>query len=209
MRRSVKIDDPTVAYLHSHGIRVAPSTLDEMVREAVARLQRTLYRPDPRPDLTESEAEALRRGGFVLEPTELGAEDPLVQTAAEFAALLKESLPTAAAAERLGVDPSRIRQRLTSEPPSLYGIRLESGWVVPQFQLNGESPGTQLIPGIPEVVARLDPELHPVSVYRWFTLPCSDLVLEREGEEPRWLSPRDWLRLGLPVQPVAELAANL
>ena len=205
MRRSVKIDEPTVAYLHTHGIRVAPSTLDEMVREAVARLQRTLYRPDPRPDLTEAEAEALRRGGFVLEPTELGAEDPLVQTAAEFAALLKESLPTAAAAERLGVDPSRIRQRLTSEPPSLYGIRLESGWVIPQFQLEGNSP----LPGLADVVSGLDPELHPVSVYRWFTLPCSDLVLEREGEEPRRLSPRDWLRLGLPVQPVAELAANL
>jgi hypothetical protein len=205
MRRSVKIDEPTVAYLHTHGIRVAPSTLDEMVREAVARLQCTLYRPDPRPDLTEAEAEALRRGGFVLEPTELGAEDPLVQTAAEFAALLKESLPTAAAAERLGVDPSRIRQRLTSEPPSLYGIRLESGWVIPQFQLEGDAP----LPGLADVVSGLDPELHPVSVYRWFTLPCSDLVLEREGEEPRRLSPRDWLRLGLPVQPVAELAANL
>lgn len=205
MRRSVKIDEPTVAYLHTHGIRVAPSTLDEMVREAVARLQRTLYRPDPRPDLTESEAEALRRGGFVLEPTELGAEDPLVQTAAEFAALLKESLPTAAAAERLGVDPSRIRQRLTSEPPSLYGIRLESGWVIPQFQFEGDSP----LPGLADVVSGLDPELHPVSVYRWFTLPCSDLVLERDEEEPRRLSPRDWLRLGLPVQPVAELAANL
>lgn len=205
MRRSVKIDEPTVAYLHTHGIRVAPSTLDEMVREAVARLQRTLYRPDPRPDLTESEAAALRQGGFVLEPTELGAEDPLVQTAAEFAALLKESLPTAAAAERLGVDPSRIRQRLTSEPPSLYGIRLESGWVIPQFQFEGDAP----LPGLADVVSGLDPELHPVSVYRWFTLPCSDLVLEREGEEPRRLSPRDWLRLGLPVQPVAELAANL
>lgn len=208
MRRSVKIDDPTVAYLHSHGIRVSPSTLDEMVREAVTRLQRTLYRPDPRPDLTASEVEALKRGGFVLEPTELGAEDPLVQTAAEFAALLKESLPTAAAAERLGVDPSRIRQRLTSNPPSLYGIRLESGWVVPQFQFDGDS----LIPGLIDVVSQLDPEMHPVAVYRWFTLPSSDLVLERdeqEGEEPRCLSPRDWLRLGLPVQPVAELAANL
>jgi hypothetical protein len=204
MRRKVQVD-PTVAYLHSHGIRVAPSTLDEMVREAVTRLRRTLYRPDPRPDLTEAEVAALLRGGFVLEPTDLGSEDPLVQTAAEFAALLKESLPTAAAAERLGVDPSRIRQRLTSDPPSLYGIRLESGWVVPEFQLDGDKP----IPGIAEVVASLDPELHPVSVFRWFTQPNTDLVLEREGEETRRLSPRDWLRLGLPVTSVIELAAHL
>ncbi len=31
--------DPTVAYLHAHGIRVSPSKLDEMVREAVVRLR--------------------------------------------------------------------------------------------------------------------------------------------------------------------------
>lgn len=204
MRRK-RNTDPTVAYLHSHGIRVSPNTLDEMVREAVTRMRRSLYRPDPRPDLTVSEIEALQRGGFVLEPTELGADDPLVQTAAEFAALLKESLPTTAAAERLGVDPSRIRQRLTSEPPSLYGIRLDSGWVIPEFQLDRDKP----IPGISDVVARLDPELHPVSVFRWFTSPNTDLVVEREGEDSRSLSPRDWLRLGLPVQPVAELAASL
>ena len=204
MQRKAQID-PTVAFLHSHGIRVAPSVLDEMVREAVARMHRTLYRPDPRPDLTEAEVAALRRGGFVLEPTELGAEDPLVQTAVEFAALLKKSLPTAAAAERLGVDPSRIRQRLSSDPPSLYGIRLESGWVIPEFQFDGG----RTIPGIGEVVAHLDAELHPVSVFRWFTQPNSDLVVEHEGEEPRFLSPRDWLCFGLPVQPVADLAAHL
>lgn len=181
------------------------SKLDEMVREAVGRLHRSLYRPDPRPDLTAAEAAILERGGFVLDPTDLGAEDPLVQTAAELAALLQESLPTAEAAIRLGVDPSRIRQRLTSAPPSLYGIRLESGWVVPAFQFEG----SKILPGIAEVVARLDPELHPVATFRWFHLPNADLVLERDGAETRTLSPRDWLRLGLPVEPVAELAGHL
>jgi uncharacterized protein YifE (UPF0438 family) len=203
MREHLKVD-PTVAYLYAHGIRVAPETLDVMVQEAVDRMRRTLYRSDPRADLTAAEAEALRRGGFNLEPLDLGADDPLVQTAAEFAALLKESLPTAAAAERLGVDPSRIRQRLTSQPPTLYGIRLESGWVVPELQFDG----SKLIPGIAEVVARLDPELHPMSVFRWFTTPNPDLALEGE-EGSRTLSPRDWLRLGLPVQAVADLAADL
>lgn len=197
--------DPTVAYLHSHGIQVPPAALDKMVREAVDRLRRTMYRSDPRPDLTEAEAAVLRSGGFVLEPVELGTEDPLAQTVAELAALLQESLPTSEAAVRLGVDPSRIRQRLTASPPSLYGIRLESGWVVPTFQMEGN----KLLPGIAEVVARLDPELHPVAVFRWFHLPNPDLTLERKGEEPLVLSPRDWLRLGLPGKPVAELAGHL
>ena len=195
--------DPTVAFLYAHGITVAPEALDELVKEAVSRLQKTLYRPDPRADLPASEAEILRKGGFVLEPTDLGTEDPLAQTVAEYAALLKSSLSTADAARRLGVDPSRIRQRLTSSPPSLYGIRVGSGWVLPELQFDGN----ELVPGIGEVVARLDPELHPVSVFRWFTTPNPDLVAEKLGG--RTLSPREWLRSGLPVQAIVDLAANL
>src|SRR5436309_4234076 len=198
MRESLREIDPTVAFLHTHGIRVAPQTLDEMLREAVTRLRRSLYRADPRADLTKAEAEVLERGGFSLEPADLGADDPLVQTAAEFGALLKESLPTVTAAKRLGVDPSRIRQRLTSQPPTLYGVRLESGWVVPEFQFDGK----KLLPGLAEVVARLDPELHPVAVFRWFTTPNPDLTITRQGRGliPQAISPRDWLRLGLSVQ---------
>jgi hypothetical protein len=153
--------------------------------------------------LTGVEIEALKKGGFVVEPPALGKDDPLVKTAAELAALLQESLSMATAAKRLGVDPSRILQRLTSQPATLYGIRLESGWVVPEFQFEG----SRLIPGVAEVVARLDPELHPISVFRWFTLPSPDLVADEETG--RTLSPRDWLRLGLPVQEVVDMAANL
>lgn len=195
--------DPTVAFLYAHGITVAPEALDELVKEAVSRLQKTLYRPDPRADLPASEAEILRKGGFVLEPTDLGTEDPLAQTVAEYAALLKSSLSTTDAARRLSVDPSRIRQRLTFSPPSLYGIRVGSGWVLPELQFDGN----ELVPGIGEVVARLDPELHPVSVFRWFTTPNPDLVAENLGG--RTLSPREWLRSGLPVQAVVDLAAHL
>jgi hypothetical protein len=203
MRGAPKVDS-TVAFLYAHGIRVSPETLDAMVQEAIVRMHRTLYRADPRADLTAAEAIALKKGGFLLEPADLGAEDPLVQTATEFAALLKKSLTTAAAAERLGVDPSRIRQRLTAQPPTLYGIRLESGWVVPEFQFDG----SKLIPGMADVASRLDPELHPVSVFRWFTTPNPDLALE-QGEESRTLSPREWLCLGLPVQAVLDLASEI
>ncbi|HSF39434.1 MAG TPA: hypothetical protein VLT87_06545 [Thermoanaerobaculia bacterium] len=195
--------DPTVAFLYAHGITVAPEALDELVKEAVSRLQKTLYRPDPRADLPAPEAEILRKGGFVLEPANLGTEDPLARTVAEYAALLKSSLSTTDAARRLGVDPSRIRQRLTSSPPTLYGIRAVSGWVLPEFQFDGN----ELVSSIGEVVARLDPELHPVSVFRWFTTPNPDLVAENLGG--RTLSPREWLRSGLPVQAVVDLAANL
>ncbi|MDP9122878.1 MAG: hypothetical protein M3O15_16165 [Acidobacteriota bacterium] len=195
----------TVAFLHSHGIRVAPEALDPMVEEAVERLHQSLYRSDPRADLTVAEASVLESGGFALEGGRQGTADPLVRTAAEYAALLKASLSTQQAAHRLGVDPSRIRQRLTATPPTLYGIRLSSGWVLPEVQFDGG----RLLPGIGEVLARLDPELHPVAVFRWFTIPNPDLVPEGEAPPCRSLSPRSWLLLGLPPGHVADLAADL
>lgn len=193
----------THAFLHTHGILVQPEILDRLVAEAVARLPRSLYREDPRAELSPSEVRALERGGFALDAEELGSKDPLVRTAAQYAALLMTSLTTAAAAARLGVETSRIRQRLTSRPPTMYGIRLESGWRIPDFQFDGNS----LLPGVAEVVARLDPELHPIAIYRWFTTPNPDLPAR--GLNERRLSPREWLRLGFRPAAVAELADDL
>lgn len=191
----------TRAFLHAHGLLIEPETLDRLVCEALERLPRGLYRDQPGRDLTPAEVEALRSGGFDLAGEDLGEDDPLARTAAEYAALLTSSLTTAAAAARLRVASSRIRQRLTARPPTLYGIRLASGWRIPEFQFEGD----ELLHGWPEVVAALDPELHPISVYRWLTTPNTDL----EDPEGRRVSPRDWLRLGHKPSAVAELAADL
>ncbi len=202
----------TRAFLYAHGLHIEPERLDQLVREAVERLPQGLYRDDPRKDLTAEEVEALSAGGFELDGADLGDDDPLVRTAAEYAAILKTSLTTAVAAARLGVAASRIRQRLTSRPPTLYGVRLQggaqggdrrSGWRIPEFQFEED----ELLPGMAEVVVALDPELHPIAVYRWFTTPNTDLVAEED--DGRELSPRDWLRLGLPPSAVAELASSL
>ncbi len=191
----------TRAFLHARGLQVEPETMDRLVREAVKRLPRALYRDDPARDLTAAEAEALSSGGFDFGGEDLGEDDPLVRTAAEYAALLKRSLTTASAAARLQVAPSRIRQRLTARPPTLFGIRLESGWRIPEFQFEGND----LLHGWPEVVATLDAELHPISVYRWFITPNTDL----EDQDGRRISPRNWLRLGYKPSVVAGLAADL
>lgn len=149
--------------------------------------------------------DALRRAGFDVEPRALGMEDPRAMVAAEHAALLGSALSTEEVAERLGVQPSRIRQRLNSDPPTLYGVRGSSReWLVPSFQFNEQG----VIPGLGKVIAALDPELHPVSVYRWFHAPNPDLVDEElMGEEP--LSPLDWLAAGQDPELVVELARNL
>lgn len=193
----------TASYLHAHGLRVTPRELDHLVTEAIESLQCDLFRSDPKRELSEEEVRTLELGGFDLEPVDLGADDPLAQAAALYSGLLKTSFDTAEAARVLGVDPSRIRHRLTARPPSLYGIRLESGWRLPRFQFDGD----QLLPGLGDVVAGLDPELHPATVYSWFMTPNPDLVAEQLGETS--LSPWDWLRHGFPAFVVAELAKHL
>ena len=198
--------DPSLsrqALLKSHGLHIEPEALDQLVEEAVERLPRGLFRSRPRHDLTSIEARILEEGGFELGGEDLGKNDPLARTAAELAVLLADALTTATAAKKLGVEPSRIRQRLTADPPTLYGIRLDSGWRLPTFQFDENG----LLPGFAEVVAALDPELHPTAVSGWFTAPNPDLVARGLDERP--LAPRDWLRLGFPPATLAELAADL
>ncbi len=166
---------------------------------------RSLARLPKQAGISAAEAAVLKRGGFDLGPAEFGPNDPFKETSAELAAILRESLPVEAVAERLGMDPSRTRLRLMSVPRSLLGIPVDSGWMVPTFQLDGGG----LLHGISDVVALLDPALHPVAVFRWFHLPNPDLVLETDAEESKTLSPRDWLQLGLPVDPVKALAAEV
>jgi hypothetical protein len=204
MARTSTAAAATVAYLHAHGLSVAAQTLEPLVQQAIESLERRLYRPDPGADLTAAEVAALERGGFEVEPAAgAAADDPLARTVADYVALLETGLSTAEAAALLGVDPSRVRQMLTVDPPRLYGIRTPSGWCLPRFQFYGERP----LPGAGEVLGRTDPALHPVAVYRWFTSPNPDLVDERLS--PRPLSPREWLQLGLPASTAADLAAGL
>jgi hypothetical protein len=79
-----------------------------LLAEAVSSLQQTLYRADPRQDLTRSETEALERAGFELSPGDLGGDDPLARSAAQYAALIKTSLSTSRVAAMLGVKANSV-----------------------------------------------------------------------------------------------------
>ncbi|MBV5273239.1 MAG: hypothetical protein JZU52_06230 [Lamprocystis purpurea] len=101
------------------------------------------------------------------------------------------------------------RQRLLER--SLIGIRRGRGWLLPRYQFqvqqqDGQPVVRALVPGIEQVVPRLSPELHPVALWRWFSSPSSELVLEDEDAP---LSPRDWLIAGRDPAAVARLAAGL
>ncbi len=118
-------------------------------------------------------------------------------------ALLETALSAHEAAQRLGIDVSRVHERLLP-PASLYGFKdHRDEWVLPAFQFTD----TGELPGIVEVFKRLDPTLHPISVSTWFHTPNTDLFIDLETEEP--VSPLRWLAVGHDPGPVAELASML
>ena len=118
----------------------------------------------------------------------------------EFASLIGDAYTVQQAAQLLSVNPSRIRQRLTARPPTLYGIKDGGAWRIPEFQFHGR----QLTKGIDRVTPKLPADLSPVAVVRWFTLPNPDLEVD-DGA----VSPLQWLRAGGDPKVAAELAAGL
>ncbi len=184
-------------YFQMHGLKAQPpEALNDAMVRAINTMHRSLY-VESAGELTQADAGVLRSGGAVLE--EQSGPDPMADAAADYAALLRTSLSTTDAAQRLKVDASRIRQMLGDR--SLYGVLVDGRWQIPVFQFQD----ARLIPNIGKVNAVLDPALHAVAVYRWYTLPEADL----ETEAGQAVSPLIWLKTGLPVEPVLQAALDL
>lgn len=162
------------------------------------------FAPSARVPITEEEDRTLAAGGAKdRKQGEMAADNARVRAAALYSQLLRQSYSTAQAAEVLGVNTSRIRQRLSSIPPTLYGIRAGKEWRIPRFQFQEHA----LVPGLDVVLQRLPTSLHPVAVYNWFTTPQGDLC--DDGDADLCFSPIEWLQEGRPPRTVAELAAGL
>ena len=153
--------------------------------------------------LTDAEEKVLSRGGFDIRPIARAEEDSVLRTAVEYARMIQDSFTAEEAAAALGVNNSRIRQRVAGKPRTLYGIKRGNEWRIPKFQFSGK----KLVPGIESVIARLPLDLHPVAISRWFTTPHPDL--HPGDSDARRVSPIEWLRMGSPPDAAAELAALL
>lgn len=184
--------------LERAGIHMRFDEVETMLLEAIEEMPVARQLGDPRDELPPSDVEALARGGFQIEPIASSEHNPLARTLTEYTALLASSWKVADVARMLDVDSSRIRQRLAAR--TLLGIKSGSSWRIPRFQFEEGEP----VPGIEEVFPRLDPELHPTEVYRWFVSPNVDLVVD---DQP--VSPRDWLLSGLEASAVAVVAEDL
>ena len=153
-----------------------------------------------RGDLSSGEADALRHGGIDLEAKSSGSET-VAASLNEWRKLVENSYTTVQTAKVLRVRDSRIRQRLGGQRPSLFGFRHGKSWLIPKFQIENR----EIVRGMDLVVSHLSPEVHPVSVARWFQTPNPDLVNPAEQA----VSPVDWLRTGGDPEVAAALAATL
>ncbi len=112
--------------------------------------------------------------------------------------LREQSLSTTEAAARLGVNSSRIRQRLLAR--TLYGFKDGGSWRVPEFQFDGD----HLVSGVESVFPEIRSSVSPITVARWFVLPWEDLVVDEDREIV--VSPRAWLLEGRDPAPVISQA---
>lgn len=160
---------------------------------------------DPAAMLSRSELVALQDTGLSVRPwVGHAADDPLTQTIVDYMALIETSLTTAQVAALLGVDASRVRQRIRER--SLLGVEYEGEWRLPRFQFERK----KALPGLAEVLAVLPPELNPLDVAEWFLAANIDLdAASNTAAAALPVSPRAWLLRGNPPRAVAQLAQHL
>ena len=155
------------------------------------------------PQLTSSEAALLDEVGLTEgDRTRPGAFE---RSRIDFDLLLqRESLTLEQAAKALGVSTARLRQRLSPNKRTLYGVKDGRAWRIPKFQFDRK--GKQ-VRGIGKVLPHIRPDAHPLSVRAWFTMPHQDLIVGDDDGQP--VPPVEWLSSGRPVETVAELAEEI
>jgi hypothetical protein len=112
------------------------------------------------------------------------------------AVLRDTALTVAGAAERIGVDASRIRHRLAGG--QLVGWKDRGGWRLPVWQFTDDD----VLPGLAEVLGAVPPDQPALVVAAFMTTPQRDLA-----DPP--VAPREWLLAGGSPAAVARLVAVL
>ncbi len=159
--------------------------------------------------LSRSELRALEAVGLTTRPwAGADADDPLTRTIVDHMALVETSLSTAQAAALLGVDVSRVRQRIHAR--SLAGFDHEGEWRLPRFQFERKN----VLPGLAQVLAVLPLDLTPLDLATWFLAPNVDLEGgpasgSTAADTATPVSPRAWLLRGSSPDAVVTLARHL
>lgn len=176
----------------------------EAVTNAAAtfiRLHPLYTSPPSSKDLSEQELKVLEEGGFPKLPDDVSLGDNIAVVAGEVGVMIASALTQSHAAQLLGVDQSRIRQRISQG--TLYAVAGENNAkVLPRFQFTDKG----VVPGLEKVLPVINKEAHPIAVQRFFLTVSADLYSEELDDN---LSPRDWLITGHNLDPVLRMAADL
>jgi hypothetical protein len=134
--------------------------------------------------LPQAEKEAWEAVGASFDPNAMaGARSRRIAAHAE---LIAHSIQgDAAVADLLGVDRTRISQRLGER--SLYSFQSGDERLYPVWQFDNH----KTLRGLKIVLGALDPALHPLVVDHWFRTPNVDLEVNEEA-----MSPLAWLQTG-------------
>jgi len=190
------LPEPPAAMLRNRFRASAQALLQNRPLRAVSSLA-----TQPSSTLSKSELQALQAIDLSTQPWPAERpDDPLSQSIVDYVALVETSLTAAEAARLLGVDVSRIRQRLRQR--SLFGVEYEGEWRLPRFQFERKN----VLPGLAPVLASFPADVNALDVAEWFLSPNPDLEVD---DREQLLSPRKWLLRGLPPERVAELARHL
>lgn len=151
--------------------------------------------------LPEAEARALAAVGMrTTSRTRQAAANARGRYVATFVDLFQHADTPLELAAKLGLDPSRIRQRIREG--TLLAVELNGEKRVPRFQFERMVE----VPGLPKVLATVGDKVSPLAFAMWFLTPTPDL---RSGAEGRAVSPRDWLLRTGDVDSVRALAEGL
>lgn len=178
------------------GLKVTAHEFLSLVEDAANRL--TPIQPDPAARFDESGRVALTEVGLDLTPHDESEGDPRARTVAEQAVLRDTALSVAEAADRVGVDTSRIRHRIASQ--RLIGWKDRGGWRLPAWQFTDND----VLPGLETVLAAIPDDQPALVLANFMTTPQEDLDIRG-----RPASPREWLMAGGSVHRVAEFAAAI
>lgn len=194
---AVKLDSDQVTRLASlaESRALDPETLVSWIEEALRRT--AAASPQPARELSAPERHIIAEEGLA---DQTASEEPLAASIRGYLRLLDEALDVRAAAERLDVSPSRVRQLLGAR--RLYGVKAGRDWRLPRWQFRARGAG--LVPGIERVSEALPPHLHPLTVEGFVGTPKPEL--EPAGKP---VSPLVWLASGGDPEPVALLAEDL
>ncbi|MPZ82969.1 MAG: DNA-binding protein [Actinophytocola sp.] len=187
---------PLRSALARAGLRVDSDEFLKLVEEAADRLNPA--DPAPAEYFTDSQRAALSDVGLDLAPRRDGERDPRARAVALQAVLRDTALTVAGAAERINVDTSRIRHRLSAG--KLIGWKDRGEWRLPVWQFTNDG----VLPGLESVLESVPEDQPPLVVAGFMTTRQEELALAGDPA-----SPRDWLLAGGDPTPVATLVATL